>query len=103
MKISSGKCLTGAILFGACVLFTSASWGDKTEYDRRSAARYTALFDALDRNADARVTRSEAHGDIDFSARFDDLDIDRDDTVTAAELQRFISQQHPVTLKRERL
>jgi hypothetical protein len=81
-------------------LFAACAWGadsnDKLEYDRRSATRYLALFQSLDRNADGLVTRSEVHGDLNFGPRFDDLDIDRDDVVTAAELQRFIKQQYGV-------
>ena len=80
------------------VVLTACSVGagadDKAEYDRRSAARYTMLFQSLDRNADGTVTRLEARGDLDFGPRFDDMDINRDGVVTMAELQRFIEQEH---------
>ena len=87
-------------LFAALLLFTTCAWStsseDKLAYDRQSAARYMALFKSLDRNADRVVTQSEAHGDVNFSPRFDDMDIDRDGVVTVPELQRFIEQRHGV-------
>lgn len=60
----------------------------------RSAARYTALFQSLDRNRDGTVTRVEAKGDLSFGPVFDDMDINRDGGVTTAELQRYIEQRY---------
>jgi hypothetical protein len=65
---------------------------DKADYDQRSAARYTALFQSLDRDRDGTVTRNEAKGDLNFDPVFDDMDINRDGVVTTAELQRYIEQ-----------
>jgi hypothetical protein len=67
---------------------------DKADYDQRSAARYTALFQSLDRNRDGTVTRVEAKGDLSFGPVFDDMDINRDGGVTTAELQRYIEQRY---------
>ena len=67
---------------------------DKTDYDRRSAARYAALFQSLDRNGDSTVTRVEAEGDLNLGPVFDDMDINRDGVVTTAELQRYTEQRH---------
>ena len=67
---------------------------DKIHYDQRSAARYTALFESLDRNHDGTVTRLEAQGDLNFDPVFDDMDINRDGVVTTAELQRYIEQRY---------
>jgi hypothetical protein len=69
---------------------------DKADYDRRAAARYHTLFQSLDLDGDGTVTRSEARGDLNFSPRFTDMDINRDGIVTLAELQRFIEQEHGV-------
>jgi Ca2+-binding EF-hand superfamily protein len=80
------------VLLAACTVAAGAD--DKAEYDRRAAARYTMLFQSLDRNADGTVTRLEAQGDLNFYPRFDDMDIDRDGVVTLAELRRFIEQEH---------
>jgi hypothetical protein len=66
----------------------------KSDYDQRSAARYTALFQSLDRNGDRTVTRVEAQGDLNLGPVFDDMDINRDGVVTNAELQRYIEQRH---------
>jgi hypothetical protein len=71
-----------------------AAADDKADYDRRSAARYTALFQSLDRNGDSTVTRVEAEGDLNFGPVFDDIDINRDGVVTTAELQGYIKQRH---------
>ena len=84
----------------AFVLLASSTCGavadDKAEYDRRAAARYTMLFQSLDRNADGAVTREEVSGDLNFGPRFDDMDINRDGIVTMAELQRFLEREHGV-------
>ncbi|HYC44104.1 MAG TPA: hypothetical protein VED01_01350 [Burkholderiales bacterium] len=76
--------------------FNAAAADGETEYDRRNAERYVALFTSLDRNADGTVTRAEAQGDLNFGPRFDDMDINRDGLVTVAELQRFVLQEHGV-------
>jgi hypothetical protein len=76
----------------ACVALTSAD--DRSEYNRRAAARYVALFQLLDRDGDKTITKLEAHGDLNFGPRFDDMDINRDRIVTLAELQRFIEREH---------
>ncbi len=75
----------------------SAAGADgKAEYELRSAQRYVALFLSLDRNKDGTVSQSEAHGDLNFSPHFNAMDIDRDGMVTAAELERYVEQQHGV-------
>ena len=89
---------------GALVLLVACAMGagadDKSEYERRSAARYVSLFHSLDRNADGAVTQSEARGDLNFGPRFDDMDINRDEIVTTPEFQRFIEQEHGVRATR---
>ena len=80
------------LLLGAFV--TAAGADDKAEYDRRSTARYTSLFQSLDRNNDRAVTKLESEGDLDFGPRFDDMDINRDGIVTQAELQRYVEREY---------
>ena len=72
---------------------------DKADYDRRAAVRYMELFQSLDRNGDGAVSRDEAQGDLNFSPRFDDMDIDRNGFVTLPELQRYVDQQHGVRVE----
>lgn len=79
-------------LLAACI--SGAGADDKADYERRAAASDMALFQSLDRNSDGRVTTAEAHGDLNFGPRFDDMDINRDGVVTMEELQRYVGQQH---------
>lgn len=78
------------------VLATSAAADDKSDYDRRAAARDVELFHSLDRDTDGAVTRMEAHGDINFLPRFDDMEVDMDGVVTRAELLRYIDQHYGI-------
>jgi hypothetical protein len=73
---------------------------DRSDYNRRAAARDLALFHSLDRNADGAVTRLEAQGDVNFLPRFDAMEVDMDGIVTAAELHRYLEQQYGVQLSR---
>ena len=68
----------------------------RTEDYQRAAERDATTFRALDRNEDRTVTRLEAHGDLDFGPRFDDMDINRDGFVTLEELQRYVERQYGV-------
>lgn len=88
------------VLLLACAM--SAGADDRSEYNRRAAARDLSLFHSLDRNADGAVTRLEAQGDINFLPRFDDMEVNMDGVVTAAELHRYLEQQYGVRLNRGR-
>ena len=104
---------TGAYFALAVVLLApgAAFCADaRTEYYQRAAERDTAMFGALDRDNDRSVTRLEAHGDLNFGPRFDDMDTNRDGTVTADELRRYIDElkasgytvlEHEVALQRK--
>ena len=82
----------GAVLaiVALAAFVASANASDKRDYDRRSVERYRALFAQLDHDRDGVVTRVEALGDLDFGPLFTDIDIDRDDRVTADELTRYL-------------
>ena len=88
---------TGVIgLLMACAI--SAGADDRTDYNRRAAARDLSLFHSLDRNGDGAVTRLEAQGDINFLPRFDDMEVDMDGIVTITELRRYLERQYEVRL-----
>ena len=84
------------VLLLACTM--SAGADDKSDYNRRAAARDLSLFHSLDRNGDGAVTRLEAQGDINFRPRFDDMEVDMDGVVTTAELHRYLERQYGVLI-----
>ncbi len=63
---------------------------DRQAFNTRSAERYVAMFRANDVDADNVVTRHEARNTLELAARFADIDINRDGTITWEELQRYI-------------
>jgi hypothetical protein len=77
---------------------TVAGADDRSDYNRRAAARDLELFHSLDRNADGVVTWAEAQGDINFLPRFTDMEVDMDGVVTLAELHRYVEQRYGVRL-----
>lgn len=85
---------------GALVLLLVCAMGagadDRSEYNRRAAARDLSLFHSLDRNGDGAVTRLEAQGDINFLPRFNDMEVNMDGVVTKVELQRYLEQHYGV-------
>jgi hypothetical protein len=83
----------------ACVLValaTSASADERTAYYQRAAQRDMDAFHALDRNGDGLVTRDAIRGDNNFGPRFDDMDVNRDNVVTQAELARYIKMHYGI-------
>ena len=70
---------------------------DAAAYRERTITRFEQQFASLDLDRNAEVTRAEAHGDIDFTAAFDDIDINRDGIVTKAELDRFLALSYGAT------
>jgi Ca2+-binding EF-hand superfamily protein len=93
MNTKSLLCALAIALLGFA-LNSKAAEDPKAEFDRRAAERYVSLFQALDLNNDAMVSKAEAQADLNFGPAFDDMDINRDGFVTAAELQRFIEQRY---------
>lgn len=68
------------------VLFADA----RDDYNRRAAERDMQLFRELDLDKDNSLTRTEVRGTIELQARFNDLDINRDDRISLEEMQRYI-------------
>jgi hypothetical protein len=84
----------------ALLMASGGAIGDeRIEYNRRAIERFGALFAALDRNGDGVVTREEARGDLNFVPHFEDMDIDRNNAVTRAELDRFLSQRYELGVR----
>src|SRR5688572_13897667 len=75
MRSNAKRLLAAVVLLISCA---SADAQDRAEYNRRGVARYLELFQSLDRDGDGAVTRSEAHGDLNFTPSFNDMDINRD-------------------------
>jgi hypothetical protein len=83
-----------AIVLVAATASTVAVATDREDYNQRSAARFQRMFALADVNQDRRVTREEADGTIELVARFDDIDDNRDGTITASELERFFAASY---------
>lgn len=87
-----------SLLAIACVLVAALAHADDREnYNRRAAAADAALFHELDRNRDGVLSRDEAHGDLNLGPRFEDMDVNRDEAVTAEELKRYLELTYGVT------
>lgn len=88
-----------AALAALLAMAMSAGADDRSDYNRRAAARDLALFQALDRDADGMVTWAEARGDVNFLPRFNDMEVDMNGVVTLAELRRYVEQRYGVRLE----
>lgn len=83
----------------AVVLYGEAPLaGDREAYLRAAAQRDVATFDALDRDRNGRLESDEVRGTIDIEARFNDFDIDRDGSITRAELTRYVALEYGFTI-----
>ncbi len=94
MRMKSVLQSSALVLLAACAMAATAD--DKSEYDRRSAARHFSLFHSLGLATDAEETRSAVQGDLNFGPRFGDMDIDQGSSVTTPEFQRIIEREHDV-------
>ena len=96
MSIKTLKQLGALAALLAMATFAGAD--DRSDYNRRAAARDLELFHSLDRNGDGVVTRAEAQGDINFLPRFTDMEVDMDGVVTLEELHRYVEQRYGARL-----
>jgi len=76
-------------LMATCFCATALAT-DRADYNRSSAERFVAMFHAADVSTSNAITRDDAEGSIELVSRFDDIDINRDGTITLEELTRFI-------------
>lgn len=76
-------------LMATCFCATALAT-DRADYNRTSAERFVAMFRAADVGSRNAITRDDAGTSIELVARFDDIDINRDGTITWDELTRFI-------------
>jgi len=72
----------------------NATAHDKAAYERRSIERYENVFRWLDNDRDDAVSLSEPEGNLHFLPVFDDMDINRDGSVTKAELERYLTARY---------
>ena len=90
------RCSTIVAAFALVFVFAPAgaqlqAGGDKAAYDQASITRYREMFSAQDFDRSGQVTREQARGNVEFTAIFDDIDINRDGIVTGAELDRYLA------------
>ncbi len=89
------SCAAGAALV---LLAGYASADARSDYYQRAAESDTAAFQALDINHDGVVEQSEAAGDVDFGARFSDMDRNGDRVVTEPELAVYVGDRYGVQI-----
>jgi hypothetical protein len=77
------------IVIAAALAAGSAVAQAPADYLKRVADNYRAAFAVYER--DGVVTRAQVRGDLFLAPRFDDIDINRDDVITRAELERFLA------------
>jgi hypothetical protein len=75
-----------AIAATLLLLAASVAADARSEYYQRNANADLARFRELDVNRNNAITREETRGDIDFTPRFDDFDVNRDGVVALDEL-----------------
>lgn len=95
---SCGNALLGAALtlLAATGSAANATADTARQFYRREAQRDLATFRDLDRSGAHVVTRDQVHGAVDFEARFDDIDINRDGVITQAEMLRYVELTYNV-------
>ena len=86
------------LAIAAALLLPAASFAadERAEYYQRNANADFAKFRALDVNHRNAITRDETRGDVDFTPRFDDMDVNRDGVVTLDELLAYIDRHYGV-------
>lgn len=83
-----------ALAMAAAAWMQGAAANDQREYEIRVGSELAILFDSLDRNRDAQVSREEARGDLNFLPLFEDIDVNRNDRVTRGELRGYLELRY---------
>ena len=101
-RTSTGRSAARTLLVALVTAFTLQAHAqvtdDREAYLRAAAQRDVAMFDALDRDRNGRLSMDEVRGTIDIEARFNDFDIDRDGVITRAELVRYVALQYGIAI-----
>jgi hypothetical protein len=90
------RTIPAVIMLAALILAstgTQVGAQDRAAYDQRSIARYMEMFTFYDVDRKGEVSRQQVASNVEFTAVFDDIDINRDGIVTKAELDRFLAQR----------
>jgi plasmid stability protein len=66
----------------------------RSAYYQRAADHDRALFESLDVDRNGVLSRDETQGDLDLGPRFNDIDVNRDNLITADELRRYVEQRY---------
>ncbi|HEX2825850.1 MAG TPA: EF-hand domain-containing protein [Burkholderiales bacterium] len=82
------------VTIAAAVWMQGALASDQYNYETRVGRELATLFDSLDRNRDAQVSREEAGGDVNFLPVFDDIDVNRNGLVTRGELRDALERRY---------
>ena len=72
-------------LIAATLLAFAAQAGDNTDRSHDPGMKTTATFDALDKNADSQISKTEASADSKLSDNFATLDTNGDGYISKAE------------------
>ena len=73
------------VLIAATVLAGAAQAGDSKDKSQETSMKTTATFDALDKNADSQISKTEASADTKLSDNFAAIDTNGDGYVSRAE------------------
>ena len=70
--------------------------GDEASYNQRAAQTDLSLFRELDRASKGFLSKEDVRGDMRLGTRFDDIDTNRDEVVTAQEMRIYIERKYGV-------
>ena len=79
----------------AAIVASGAIAQNKESYNLEAATEDLAVFHRLAR--DGALRREDARSDLNFGARFDEADYDRDGVVTAVEMDKYIARTYGVS------
>lgn len=86
-----------AMLIAAAALAAGVAFAQQppADYLKRVTDRYRAAFAAADPGGRGFITREDIHGNLFLLPVFDAMDINRDARVTKEELERFLANLPP--------